>query len=228
MANDNCSGGKPADGALFRFLISHVLFLFFVALALFIPGGNDWTEGWIFLSNLILQLAIAGLFLWYKNPQIFIARSRFHEGTKSWDWAAISILILSFMAIFAVAGLHHGSSLPVIASGHVLLTVGIAGMTWVQAVNPFAEPSVRIQPGQRVIDTGPYAIVRHPMYSVSFPAVAGIALSLGSYWALLPAAVVGVGLLARTALEDRMLQRELPGYQEYARRVQYRILPGVW
>jgi protein-S-isoprenylcysteine O-methyltransferase Ste14 len=66
------------------------------------------------------------------------------------------------------------------------------------------------------------------MYSVSFPLVAGIALSLGSYWALLPVAVVGVGVLARTALEDRMLQRELPGYQEYARRVQYRILPGVW
>src|SRR4029079_7249641 len=115
MANDNRSGGKPARGTLFRFLISVVLFLFFVALALFIPGGNDWTEAWIFLSDFILQLAIAGLFLWYKNPRIFVARSRFHEGTKSWDWAAISILIPSFMAIFAVAGLHHGSSLPVIA-----------------------------------------------------------------------------------------------------------------
>ena len=92
---------------------------------------------------------------------------------------------------------------------------------------PFAEPSVRIQPRQRVIDTGPYAIVRHSMYSFSFRLAAGIALS-GSYWALLSAAIVGVGVLVRTALEDRMLQRELPGYQEYARRVQYRILPGVW
>ena len=220
--------GKPAGSVLSRFLVSFAGFLLVVALALFVPAGINWTEGWIFLAIFILQLAIAAVYLWRRNPEIFVARSKFHAGTKSWDWVAISVLIPSFMAIFPVAGLHHGSSLWIIAPGYILLTVGMVGMTWVQAVNKFAEPSVRIQPGQRVIDTGPYAIVRHPMYAASFPLFTGISLSLGSYWALLPVAVVGVGVLVRTALEDRMLQRELSGYREYAGRVRYKILPGVW
>ena len=228
MSDDNCSGGKPTGSALVRFLLSFVVFLFVVTLALFIPAGIQWTEGWVFLSIFILQLAIAAVYLWRRNPEIFVARSKFHAGTESWDWVTISILIPSFMAIFPVAGLYHGSSLWIIASGYVLLTVGMVGMTWVQAVNRFAEPSVRIQPGQRVIDIGPYSIVRHPMYSASFPLFAGISLSLGSYWALLPVAVVGVGVFVRTALEDRLLQRELPGYREYSERVRYRVLPGVW
>jgi protein-S-isoprenylcysteine O-methyltransferase Ste14 len=228
MLNDNRSGGKPAGIVIARFLVSCVVFLFLVALALFVPAGIHWTEGWIFLSIFILQLAIAAVYLWRRNPEIFAARSKFHAGTKSWDWVAVSILIPSFMAIFPVAGLHHGAPLWIIALGYFLLTVGMVGMTWVQAVNRFAEPTVRIQPGQRVIDTGPYAIVRHPMYLASFPLFAGISLSLGSYWGLLPVAVVGVGVVARTALEDRVLQRELSGYREYAEQVRYRILPRVW
>ena len=79
-----------------------------------------------------------------------------------------------------------------------------------------------------MIDTGPYAIVRHPMYATAIPLFVGIALALGSYWALVPAGIASLVLIVRTVLEDRMLQWELPGYQEYAGRVRYRLLPGVW
>jgi len=228
MSNDTCIAGKSAGSVLLQLLVSLVLFLTTVALALFVPAGIDWTEGWIFLAVFALQLAIAAVYLWRTNAEIFVARSKFHAGTKSWDWAAISLLIPSFIAIFPVAGLYHGSSLWIIALGYVLLTVGMAGMVWVQVVNKFAEASVRIQPGQKVIDTGPYAIVRHPMYAASYPLFAGIPLSLGSHRALIPVAVVAVLVVLRTALEDRMLHKELPGYREYARRVRYRLLPGVW
>ncbi len=90
--------------------------------------------------------------------------------------------------------------------------------------------SVRIQTerGHQVVDTGPYAFVRHPFYVASFPLFVGMPLALGSYWALIPAAVTGIALVMRTALEDRTLQNELPGYKEYASRVRYRLIPGVW
>ena len=97
------------------------------------------------------------------------------------------------------------------------------------SVNKFAEITVRIQTerGHKVVDTGPYAIVRHPFYVASFW-LAGIPLSLGSYWALIPAAITVLVVVVRTALEDRTLQSELPGYKEYAARVRYRLIPGVW
>jgi protein-S-isoprenylcysteine O-methyltransferase Ste14 len=112
----------------------------------------------------------------------------------------------------------------------VLLVLGFVLSTWVYAVNKFAEPSVRIQSerGHKVVDTGPYSIVRHPLYTFSSFLVVGIALALASYWALLPVALGAVVLVVRTSLEDRMLRNELEGYQAYASRVRYRLIPGVW
>src|SRR5262249_13979053 len=114
--------------------------------------------------------------------------------------------------------------------GYALLLAGLAGMTWAESVNKFFEPTVRIQAdrGHTVIDTGPYALVRHPGYVAAFLLVLGLPLSLGSYWALVPAVLACVLLIVRTALEDRTLGEELPGYKEYAQRVRYRLVSGVW
>jgi protein-S-isoprenylcysteine O-methyltransferase Ste14 len=100
----------------------------------------------------------------------------------------------------------------------------------VYRVNKFAEPTVRIQTerGQKVIDTGPYAIVRHPLYLGGVILFTGIPLALGSFWALIPTAVGTLVLVVRTVLEDRTLREELEGYKEYAGRVRYRLIPGVW
>jgi protein-S-isoprenylcysteine O-methyltransferase Ste14 len=118
----------------------------------------------------------------------------------------------------------------VIVVGYILLTIGMVGSVWVYGVNKFAEPGVRIQTdrGHKVVDTGPYAIVRHPLYATAILIFGGFALPLGSYWALVPAAVASVVLVIRTALEDRTLQDELPGYKDYAQRVRSRLIPGVW
>jgi protein-S-isoprenylcysteine O-methyltransferase Ste14 len=98
------------------------------------------------------------------------------------------------------------------------------------AVNPYFEPSVRIQSdrGHRVVTTGPYAYVRHPAYICGVMMIAGLALGLGSLFALLPAVPVAVMLAFRTILEDATLLHELPGYAAYARRVRYKWIPGVW
>ena len=111
-----------------------------------------------------------------------------------------------------------------------MLTLGMIAATWVMGVNKFAEPGVRIQTerGHRVVETGPYAYVRHPMYLGMLFLLPGYALALGSYAALIPAGVMAALLIVRTKFEDAMLQAELPGYKEYAQRVRYRLLPGVW
>ena len=114
--------------------------------------------------------------------------------------------------------------------GYVLLVAGLAGMTWAESVSKFFEPTVRIQTdrGHRVIDTGPYAIVRHPGYVAACVLFMGMPLSLGSFWALVPAAVSCLLLVVRTVLEDKTLRNELVGYEEYTQRVRYRLVPGVW
>ncbi len=107
---------------------------------------------------------------------------------------------------------------------------GAALFSWSMVVNPFFEKTVRIQTdrGHRVIDTGPYAFVRHPGYLGFVGWTLSAPLLLASAWAFVPAVLSVVGIVVRTALEDRTLQAELPGYPEYAARVRSRLIPGVW
>ncbi len=101
---------------------------------------------------------------------------------------------------------------------------------WVTRTNAYLSRFARIQDdrGQQVVTTGPYRYVRHPMYAAVIPFILCIALILGSWWALVPGAIIAILFVVRTALEDRMLQEELPGYKAYAQHVRYRLLPGVW
>ena len=218
--------------AVRRAILSLVVFLLLLATVMFVPAGIGWWQGWLFLAVFTLQIVLTALYIWRTNPEIFVARSKIQQGTKDWDWVIFSLLQILIAGIFPVAGLDHGAAAPVwvIAVGYVLLTAGMAGTAWVLKVNNFAEMSVRIQTerGHQVVDTGHYAFVRHPFYVATFPLFAGMPLALGSYWALIPVAVIGIALVVRTALEDRMLQEELVGYKEYASRVRYRLVPGVW
>jgi protein-S-isoprenylcysteine O-methyltransferase Ste14 len=220
---------------LCRTTLSLACFLLLLAIALFLPAGIGWTYGWVFLVVFLLQTVLAIVYVWQRNPEIFVARSKIQKGTKWWDKVVLLFLLLSLAAIFPVAGLddHYcwsSASPGVVVIGYVLLSVGMFVSVWVEAVNKFAEPGVRIQAerGHKVIDTGPYAFVRHPMYDASFALFAGMSLALGSYWALIPTVIASLVLIVRTALEDQTLQNELEGYKEYAQRVHYRLIPGVW
>ncbi|MDY0039209.1 MAG: isoprenylcysteine carboxylmethyltransferase family protein [Desulforhabdus sp.] len=209
----------------------------FLALILFLPAGDlFWTRGWLFLFVSVVTLGAAAFYLWRVNPEIFSARRRIQPGTKRWDRILLGFLFLAFLAVFVVAGYDDGrfarSDLPrwSIGCGYLLYVAGIVLTTWAEAVNRFFEPGVRIQTerGHRVIDTGPYATVRHPGYVAACLLITGIALSLGSLWALVPAGLASGLLVLRTVWEDRTLRQELPGYQEYTQRVRFRLIPGVW
>ncbi len=209
----------------------------FIALFMFLPAGTwAWRKGWLFVLVFVGTLTPIGFYLWRVNPALVIARSSPHTGTKRWDKFLLSVLFPAMTAIVTVAALDdgrfHWRPLPwwVCGFGYILFVLGLAICTWAEAVNKFFEPTVRIQSdrGQTVIDTGPYAIVRHPGYFSGLLIFVGAALAFGSVWALIPAGLSAMLIVLRTKWEDETLQAELPGYKEYAGRVRYRLTPGVW
>ena len=201
------------------------------------PAGSiSWTRGWLFLLVLVAELGVSALYLWRINPEIFAARSRIHPGTKRWDRILLGLLFPAMIAILPVAALDNGRfhwsrmSWWFVGLGYLLLTTAVAITDWAQAVNRFFEPGVRIQTerGHHVVDTGPYAIICHPGYFAACLLFPGIALALGSWWALVPAGFAVLLIVIRTAWEDRTLHAELAGYAAYAKRVRFRLIPGVW
>ena len=209
----------------------------FFALFMFLPAGTwAWPKGWLFILILLGVISAVFLVLQRVNPEVIVARSRFHEGTKRWDKILLSFYFPAMLAVILVAALDDGRfhwfPVPwwVCGVGYALLLAGIGIVTWAEGVNKFFEVTVRIQTERRhsVIDTGPYAIARHPGYVGGILHAIGMALSLGSLWALIPAGFASMVLIVRTQWEDQTLQEELNGYKEYAMRVRYKLIPGVW
>ncbi|WP_222340758.1 methyltransferase family protein [Rhizobium leguminosarum] len=205
--------------------------------ALFWPAGTlDWPRGWIFLGLFLVLTAVAIIWIWRTNPELFAARSRYQKGTKSWDAVVATLTIILFAAILPVGafddGRFHWAPQPdwVVFIGYLLMTSGYLGLTWAQSVNRHFEPTVRIQTNRdhKVIDTGPCAVIRHPGYATAIVLSAGMALSLGSLYALIPAGLLVVVLLGRTLGEEAELRKGLEGYAEYMERVRWRWIPGVW
>lgn len=203
----------------------------------FLPVGRlDWAPGWVFVAFNVIAYGASALILARANPVIFRARSRFQPGTERWDLILLWLMLPAMVAEIPLATFDSGrmfwSVVPfsVVVLGYVLLAAGLALGTWAQAVNRFFEPGVRLQRerGQHVITSGPYAFVRHPGYAGALMTFVGIPLALASWWALIAAAWASAILILRTRWEDALLQAELDGYAAYARRMRFRLLPGIW
>jgi protein-S-isoprenylcysteine O-methyltransferase Ste14 len=207
------------------------------AVIVFWPAGRlNWVAGWLYVGIVAMNYLGNVIYLKRVNPELLAARMRMAKGTKHWDivWGAIFGPML--ISIYIVAGLdvvrfEWTTMSPLFWwIGLILFLPGTALFSWSMGVNPFFEKTVRIQSerGHRVIDTGPYAFVRHPGYLGFFGWCLSAPLLLGSWWAFVPAILSIVGLVVRTALEDRTLCQELGGYEAYSKRVRYRLFPGVW
>jgi protein-S-isoprenylcysteine O-methyltransferase Ste14 len=222
--------------AVRRSLVSLVITLIVMGVLLFVPAGTlNWTLGWWFTVAFLVCTLVSIVVIWRFNPEIFAARSRIQPGTKAWDYVFIALIVGGFIAVLPVAALDFRfgwSSVPAwaIVLAYALFALSFADQIWALAVNRHFEPGVRIQQdrGQTVIDTGPYAIVRHPGYIGGVTLGLAMALMLGSWWALLPVLVLSVATAVRTLFEERTLRAGLPGYTAYTRRVRYRWVPGVW
>jgi protein-S-isoprenylcysteine O-methyltransferase Ste14 len=231
--NDESRQTLRLIGAVLREAMGVVI----VALTLFLPAGRlDWAMGWALVGLYALWVAATALVLIPNNPELYLERATRREGGKTWDTVILSIIGLTTMAKHVVAGLdvRFGWTVPLPLALQLaamgVAALGYALMTWALAVNAFFSKVVRIQEdrGQRVVTRGPYRLVRHPGYVGTIAFELATPIMLGSLWALIPG-VLGASLtVVRTVLEDRTLQRELDGYQEYARHVPHRLLPGVW
>jgi protein-S-isoprenylcysteine O-methyltransferase Ste14 len=203
--------------------------------------GYDW--GWWQAWAYSLLFASAGigirLLAERRHPGLMAERAQLFKapGVKSWDRLLAPLMALSLgLPLFVVAGLDHRfewsphfpSWLNIL--GLVLASAGYGFAGWAFVENRFFSAVVRIQSerGHVVCDTGPYKIVRHPGYAGGIVPPFAMALALDSVWTLIPATAAVVIAVVRTALEDRTLQQELPGYREYAKRVRYRLIPGIY
>jgi protein-S-isoprenylcysteine O-methyltransferase Ste14 len=226
--------GQATRKAIIRRVSQLMITLVLFAASLFLTSGRlDWVMAWVYLGLYVGMIVATGLVI---ERDLVAERSRVGEGTKDWDrvLGSLSIFLVTPGALL-VAGLDErfGWSrvalvVQLIALGFVIL--GSALTVWAVASNRYFSATVRIQKdrGHTIVSSGPYGSVRHPGYLAWCISAPAIPLMLGSLWALMPALLGVCALLIRTVLEDRTLREELPGYQDHARRVRYRLVPGLW
>jgi protein-S-isoprenylcysteine O-methyltransferase Ste14 len=214
-----------------------VFMLALEAAILFLAAGRlDWIWAWIFIGINLAVVLVNGTILMRTNPEIVAERGRPKE-VKNWDKAVSGLWALAqYLAIPLVAGLDarfgwtRGLGIAWNIAGAVVFTAGMALFGWAMITNAYFSTAARIQSdrGQTVCRSGPYRFVRHPGYSGTVLQAMGTSFLLGSLWSLIPTAAAVACMVARTVLEDRMLQNELPGYKDFARDVPHRLVPGVW
>ncbi len=223
-------GGRRLLGAvLVRFALGFVLMgaLFFGT-----AGTFRYLNGWIFLGGLLGPMVIAVTFLYRKAPALLEARIRMKE-KEATQRRYLALALPLYLLALAIPGLDYRfgwSHVPLWLSLAALAPM-LAGYGMFLAVmnqNRYASRVVEIQEGQQLIDTGLYAVVRHPMYLAMIVLYLSAAIVLGSYYALIPMVVFLSTLAVRIRNEEKVLLAGLPGYAEYTKRVRYRLLPFVW
>ena len=219
-----------------------VQMLFFIVVIPFLPllisRRWNWWEAWVYALICIFGFVISRMLAARHHPDLLAERARFlqHENAKSWDRLLAPLVGLGGGLIPLVAGLDAlfdwspPFSLPVKILSLVIILAGYALGSYALIENRFFSGMVRIQADRshQVVSSGPYRWLRHPGYAGALMTYLATPLFLDSRWAFLPAIFLTVILVIRTNLEDRTLQDELAGYSEYAGRVRYRLLPGVW
>jgi protein-S-isoprenylcysteine O-methyltransferase Ste14 len=202
-----------------------------------LAGTTDWLWGWVFSVVHFLAWLMMTVVLIRSNPELLNARGKRRTDAKSWDMVILAIYGINWIALVFLGALDMrfgwtGSISPFWhVLGNALILIGFAITTWAMAVNRNFEVAVRIQDDRdhHVISDGPYRYVRHPGYTgVILAFYFGMPLALGSLPAGIMAIIGLVVMIVRTALEDRTLQHELPGYAEFMQQTRYRLLPGVW
>ncbi len=238
MSTENPTQPAKSKKTALRWLVRETTGnLFLIALLFGIAGDWSWWNGWALSAIYILWTLGTVIFILPVNPEMLAERSRPNKDMKTWDKILLTLMGIFMLALYVIAALDFrlgwSSDLPlgVQIAGVV---VGVIGydiiLVWSMVVNAFFVATVRIQTdrNQQVISHGPYAFVRHPGYFGTLLMNLAAPFLLNSLWALIPAVGIALVFIVRTRLEDETLQAELPGYAEYAEKVRYRLIPGIW
>jgi protein-S-isoprenylcysteine O-methyltransferase Ste14 len=222
-----------------REAIRTTLWLLVLGAILFAAGGDwDWPQAWVFLAETGICTVAVGSWLARHDPALLKARVslRFHHDQKPLDRVFLVAAGVAFVGWLVLAGLdahrYGWSRMPLWAEpvGAILIALCMILVWQVFRYNSFAAPQVRIQAerGQQVVTTGPYRVVRHPMYAAAILYFFGVPMLLGSCWSLLAAPVFAAAMGARAVGEEKVLRQAFPDYGRYAERVRFRLIPGVW
>jgi len=231
---------NPLRGIGWKQILRFALFLFMSPVALFVAAGRlNWVMGWVCTGVSLGSAVVSRVIAARRNPELLAERGRALEAADVQGWDRLLLVLVGLVGPLAtsiVAGLDQRFGWPPqvpLALQLVALTLMILGSllaTWAMVENKFFSAVVRIQKdrGQTVVTTGPYRFVRHPGYAGGLIAYLAMPFMLDALWMLIPALVIVTGIIVRTSLEDKTLQEGLDGYEDYAQRVRYRLLPGVW
>ena len=218
---------------LMEALVKFFCGLLMVALLIFLPAGTlAYGGGWLLVGLLFGPMFIAGLVMLRKSPEFLIKRLDGKE-KQATQKGVVALSGLMFIAGFVVAGLDYrfgwsNMPVPVTVVASVLFLAAYVLYAEVMRENAYLSRTIKVEEGQKVVDTGLYGIVRHPMYMATLLLFIMIPIVLGSWYALIPFAFYPAIIIARLKDEEELLTKELPGYAEYKQKVKYRILPFIW
>jgi protein-S-isoprenylcysteine O-methyltransferase Ste14 len=207
-----------------------------MAALVFVPAGTlDYWQAWTFLAVYFAWSLVISLYLMKKDPALMERRMRGGPFAEKEPAQKIIMVITSvgFIGLLVVPAFDHRfgwshMSPHATVAGDVFLGLGWLAILFVFKENTFSSATIELAPGQRVISTGPYAIVRHPMYAGALVMLLGIPIALGSWWGALVIVAMLPALIWRLIDEERFLARNLPGYVEYQDKTRYRLIPLVW
>jgi protein-S-isoprenylcysteine O-methyltransferase Ste14 len=212
--------------------------MFLLMAVFFLSAGRiDLPRAWFFFGLYFISLLFNIVIFLKFNPEVIRVRSETKwEEMKRWDKLFTVLYIIFVFIIFIVCGLDVGrfqlssTGMEFLVGGVIIFVVGWGVVVWAMVENKFFETTARIQKEreQRVVSTGPYAIVRHPGYTGMILYYGCAPFIIGSLYGLIPALLLVIVFIFRTYFEDRMLYKELSGYKEYAKKVRYRLVPFIW
>ncbi len=221
-----------------KLLLQNLIWIVAMGALLFVSAGTwHWPAAWVLLATSAILGPACGLWLAKVDPALLAERMRpmMQPDQPAADKKFVLMFGTTALVWFIAIGLDqrfHGSDVPVAlqALGFVMLMLSTGFIMWVMRENSFAAPVIKLQTerGHHVVSTGPYAWVRHPMYSGTILFFIGVPLLLGSWWGVAMAPLFFVLFAVRSGIEERALIAGLPGYADYAARVRYRLLPGLW
>ena len=220
----------------FKLISGLVLLLVMLGGPLFLAAGTfDYWEGWLFFAVFYISMVLNTLNVMMNDPELL--KRRMKAGPTAEKRGAQRVImfciIVLYLAMFAVSGLDHRfgwSHVPrtIVILGDVMIVFSFIIFDWVMRENTFAAATIDTFAGQKVISTGPYRLIRHPMYFGGMFVMLGIPLALGSLWALSVAAISLPVLMWRIADEEKLLTEQLEGYKEYCSEVKCRLIPGLY
>ena len=215
--------------AVIKFLCGVIL----IGLIIFLPAGSfKYYQGWVLMGILFIPMFIAGIIMIIKNPALLASRLKAKEKQKEQDLVQ-KLSGLMFLVGFVLAGLGYRYNwymlpLPVVIVASAVFVLGYVLYAEVLRENTYLSRTIEVQEGQKVIDTGLYSVVRHPMYSATLILFLSMPLVLGSIYSLIVFLAYPFIIAFRIKHEEKFLDKELVGYKEYKQKVKYRLIPFIW